>query len=688
MFRQYRACPLCEAICGLEFQSQDEGLTAIRGDLSDPFSRGHICPKGNAILDLEADPDRLHTPRLKVNGRFVEIGWEEALQRAGEGFAAVQAKYGANAVGAYVGNPNVHHFGHIAYLPQWLRLLKTRNVYSASSVDQWPHQLVAWAMYGHQFLIPIVDLDRCDYLLMLGANPVASNGSLLTAPGIAKRLKALTQRGTLIVVDPRRTETAEIASRHLPIKPGGDAVFLIALLDALRGCGPARLEHYGGRLNGFLQSLDALPGFAANEIEQRTGLPHEDIDRIAREIYGQRDAAVYGRMGVSTQAFGTLCQWLIQLINIYLGQLDKCGGVLPNDPVMPVTGKGTSPGNRARWHSRVRGLPEFAGELPVSALIEEIETPGQDQVRAVFTSAGNPVLSTPNGQRLDSALASLEWMVSMDIYINETTRHANLILPPASFLTQYHYDSVFNAFAVRRIARINTPLREQAANERADFQIIGGIARAYAMATGKAFDELPEPRKLIEALIRRTGNVDFDALLGAVHGLDLGPLEPTLLTRLETASGQIECWHEFIVQDLARLVACEVAGGLQLIGRRDVRSNNSWMHNAPRLIKGKPRHQLQMHSADLAALGIGDGARVRVSSAVGAIVTEVIADDSLRRGVACLPHGFGHQVDGIKLQRAQVLPGASYNDLSDPSDLDLPSGNAALNGVRITVTAL
>lgn len=688
MFRQYRACPLCEAICGLEFQTLDSKLTAIRGDLSDPFSRGHVCPKGNAILDLEADPDRLRTPRLKVDGRFVEIGWEEALQRAGEGFAQVQEKYGLNAVAAYVGNPNVHHFGHITYLPQWLRLLKTRNIYSASSVDQWPHQLVAWAMYGHQFLIPIVDLDHCDYLLMLGANPVASNGSLLTAPGIAKRLKALTQRGTLIVVDPRRTETAELASRHLPIKPGGDAVFLIALIAALRDCGPARLEHYAGRLNGFSQALDSLPVFDAEQISSRAGLKLVDIVEIARELYQQRNSAVYGRMGISTQAFGTLCQWLMQLINVYLGQLDKCGGILPNDPVLPVTGKGTAPGNRARWHSRVRGLPEFAGELPVSTLIDEIETPGQDQVRGLFTSAGNPVLSTPNGQRLDSALASMEWMVSMDIYINETTRHAHLILPPASFLTQYHYDSVFSAFAVRRIARLNMPLREQALDERADFQILGGMSRAYAATTGKSFAELPAPRDLIEMLIRRAGKVDFDMLLDAEHGLDLGPMEPSLMARLETASGAIECWHAFIVQDLERLVASKTAGGLQLIGRRDIRSNNSWMHNAPRLIKGKPRHQLQMHSADLAELGIVDGSRVSVRSAVGAIETDVVADDSLRRGVACLPHGFGHQRDGVALQRAQTLAGASYNDLSDPTALDLPSGNAALNGVSITVTAI
>lgn len=688
MLRQFRACPLCEAICGLEFRSENGQLTAIRGDLEDPFSAGHICPKGNAILDLEADPDRLRTPRLKVDGRFVEIGWEEALQRAGEGIAEIQARHGANAVAAYVGNPNVHHFGHIAYVPQWLRLLKTRNVYSASSVDQWPHQLVAWAMFGHQFLIPIVDLDRTDYLLMLGANPVASNGSLLTAPGIAKRLKALTQRGTFVLVDPRRTETAEIASRHLPIRPGGDAVFLVALLQALQKCGPARLTNYGDRLSGFDASLAAMPVFDNGEIESRTGLTAADIEQIAHELYASERAAVYGRMGVSTQRFGTLCQWLIQLINIYLGQLDRPGGVLPNDPVLPVTGQGTSPGNRNRWRSRVRGLPEFAGELPVSALTEEIETPGEGQVRALFTSAGNPVLSTPNGARLDASLRSLDFMVSMDIYINETTRHADVILPPASFLTQYHYDSVFNAFAVRRVARLNRPLREQASDERADWEIVNGLARAYAGASGKPWADLPPPRALIEGAIRRAGRVDFDALAQAEHGLDLGPLEPSLLARLETPSGRIECWHDFIAEDLQRLAASPAAMAMQLIGRRDLRSNNSWMHNAQRLVKGKLRHQLQMHPDDLAALGVASGERVRVRSRVGEIETEAVADDALRPGVVCLPHGFGHQHNDIGLQLARTVIGASYNDLSDPLELDVPSGNAALNGLEVSVTRI
>lgn len=688
--RHFRACPLCEAICGLEFRLDDGALRAIRGDADDPFSRGHVCPKGNALLDLEADPDRLRRPVRRRGGDWEEIGWDEALAEAGERLAGVQARHGADALAVYVGNPNVHHFGHIAYLPPLLRALRTRNVYSASSVDQWPHQVVAWAMFGHQFLLPIADIDRTDWLLMLGANPLASNGSLLTAPGIGRRLEDLAARGWFGVVDPRRTETAAIASEHLAIVPGGDALFLVAFVQALRRCGPARLARYDGRLAGFDEALARIDAVAVDDLADRTGITPATVQRLAAAMYAAPRAVVYGRMGVSTQAFGTLCQWLIQLANLYCGQLDAEGGALPNEPAIPVTGPGTSRGARDRWRSRVRGLPEFAGELPVAALAGEIATPGAGQVRGLLTCAGNPVLSTPDGRTLDDALAGLEAYVAVDVYVNETTRHAQLILPPASPLTQWHYDVIFNAFAVRRVARLNAPLFEQPADERADWQILDGLGAQHARCAGKPWQGLPPPRQLIAAGLARGGTgLDLDALAASPHGIDLGPLRPSLLARLETADGRIQCAPAFIVDDLARLAAERgaplEAGMLRLIGRRHVRSNNSWMHNAPRLVKGKPRHHLLMHADDLAARGLADGARVRVRSRIGAIEVEVRADDGLRPGTACLPHGFGHDRPGTRLARAQGVAGASYNDLTDPLALDVPSGNAALNALPVWV---
>jgi anaerobic selenocysteine-containing dehydrogenase len=688
--RRFRACPLCEAICGLELRITDGRLTAIRGDRDDPFSLGHVCPKGNAILDLEADPDRLRRPLRRRGGDWEEIGWDQAFAEAGERLAAVQHESGADAVAAYLGNPVVHHFGHFAYLPALLRQIRTHNVYSASSVDQWPHQLVSWAMYGHQLLVPVPDIDRTDWMLMLGANPVASNGSLMTAPGVGRRLEALARRGRLVVVDPRRTETAEIANEHVPIRPGTDVWFLLALLEAVRALGPARLDAYAGRLAGLERALDALAGISPAQAEARSGVPAASIVRIARELHAAPSACVYGRMGLSTQPHGSLCQWLVQLLNLYTGNLDRPGGVLPNDPAMPVTGPGTSKGHRDRWRSRVRGLPEFAGELPVAALAEEITTPGNGRIRGLLTCAGNPVLSTPAGSTLDAALAQLDYYVAIDIYLNETTRHAHLILPPASPLTQYHYDTVFNGLAVRRVARLNTPLRARTDGERADWEIVNGLGAAYAAAAGKAWSPLPEPRTLIGAGLARGGSgIDLAALERAPHGLDLGPLEPSLLRRLETESGAIECAPDFLLTELARLrqepIEAPASGQLSLIGRRHVRSNNSWMHNAARLVKGKPRHQLQVHPSDLDSRGLADGDIARVRSRAGEIEVEVAASDALLPGVVCLPHGFGHDRAGTRQLRASSVPGASYNDLTDPMRIDAPSGNAALNGTPVTL---
>jgi anaerobic selenocysteine-containing dehydrogenase len=686
---RFRACPLCEAICGLELQYEAGGLVAIRGDAADPFSRGHVCPKGNAILDLEADPDRLRRPLRRRGSDWEEISWDQALAEAGERLAGVQREHGNDAVAAYLGNPNVHHFGHIAYLPPLLKSLRSRNIFSASSVDQWPHQLVDWLMYGHQFLLPIPDVDRTDYFLMLGANPVASNGSLMTAPGIARRLEALVARGKLVVVDPRRTETAQAASEHLFIRPGSDAWFLLALLQEVLALGAPRLDAYAGKLAGLDEALAAIAAMDTGEVEARTGITRATIARIAAEFRQAPRAVAYGRMGVSTQAWGSLCQWLIQLLNLVTGNLDREGGSLPNEPAMPVTGPGTSPGHRDRWRSRVRGLPEFAGELPVSVLAEEILTPGEGQVRALITSAGNPVLSTPDGRGLDRALAGLDFMVSLDIYLNETSRHAHLILPPASFLTQPHYDVFFNAFAVRRVAKLSLPLREREPDERADWEIINGLGAAIAAASGNPWRDLPPPLALLEMGLQRGGSgLTVAQLADAPHGIDLGPLRPSLLQRLETPSGRIECAPPLMLAELGRLGAAPavaVASTLRLVGRRHVRSNNSWMHNAARLVKGKPRHQLLMHPADLAARGIADGAQVLLASAVGKVQVEARASDELMPGVASLPHGFGHDRAGVRQSLASTVAGASYNDLTDPAALDLPSGNAALNGIEVTV---
>jgi len=686
---RFRACPLCEAICGLRLEFDQGRLISARGDPDDPFSRGHICPKGTAMVDLEADPERLRRPMRRNGEAWEEIEWDEAFAWAGARIAEIQREHGNNAMAAYLGNPTVHHFGHLAYAPGLLRLLKTQNVYSASSVDQWPHQLVASQMYGHQFIIPIPDIDHTDYMLMLGANPLASNGSLMTVPGVRDRLKQLVKRGRLVVVDPRRTETAKLASEHLPIHPGADAGLLIKLLDALTTCGAPRLGELSGLLQGWDEAIAAVQQMAAGELDAG-GISDERIHKLAQELYAAPRSAVYGRMGLSTQRYGSLCQWLIQLINIYNGQLDRPGGVLPNRAAIPVTGPATSRGARDRWRSRVRDLPEFAGELPVAVLAEEIETPGEGQIRGMLTVAGNPVLSTPKGDRLGRAMSGLEFMVSIDIYLNETTRHADLILPPASALSTDNYDLVFNAFAVRRVSRLNAAVAPREADERSDWEIFNGLAQAVATASDKPFRASPEPRALVGAMLQGgDSGLDLQTLLDHPHGIDMGPLEPCLASLIAHPDGKIQCAPPLLVEALHsyRSEPEEDPSALRLIGKREVRDNNSWMHNLPRLRKGGSRHALRMHPQDLESRQLSDGDWVQLRSAVGSVRTQVELSDELMPGVVCLPHGYGHQADGTGQDLASRDPGVSYNDLSDPAELDVPSGNAALNGLRVWVEA-
>ena len=690
---EYRACNLCEAICGLEFKLDGETITSIRGDDADPFSRGHICPKAVALKDIHEDPDRLRRP-LKRNGPdWVEIGWDEAFEHAASGIAALIQQHGNNAVGFYAGNPSVHNLGHLLGIQQLARLMKTRSAFSASSVDQLPQQLTSLLMFGHQFLIPIPDIDRTDYFLILGGNPIASNGSMMTVPDVARRLKAIRARGgKVVVIDPRHTETAEVASEHHFIRPGTDAALLMALLNVIRAESLVKLNAALPLKNldaAFAAIAHVTPELAATV----TGIGADEIKRIAREFAQSRTAIAYGRIGACIQPFGTVAQWLVQLLNIVTGNLDREGGTLPTTPVIPITGPGTRPGHYAQWKSRVSGRPESSGELPVATLAEEILTPGEGRIHGLVTTCGNPVLSTPNGRQLDRAFESLDFMLCIDIYLNETTRHADLILPPTSALNHDHYDLIFNAFAVRNVTRYNTAFWSRPADERYDWEIFSGIGARLAQKLGREFTAMPELKQVIGGMLKKSGNREgttLESLEAAPHGIDLGALKPSLSTRIETADRQIDCAPAPMLADMARFNA-ELLGGnsssMRLIGRRHVRSNNSWMHNYHRLVKGKPRHQLMMHPDDLAAHGLTSGQLVELSSRVGKLQVPVEATTDVMPGVVCLPHGWGHDREGTRLGIAGAQEGASYNDISDDTFLDAISGNAALNGLPVEIRA-
>ncbi|HCF2666738.1 TPA: molybdopterin oxidoreductase family protein [Pseudomonas aeruginosa] len=695
----YRACHLCEAICGLAIETEsDEGgvprIRSIKGDPQDSFSRGHVCPKAVALQDIQDDPDRLRQPLRRVGSEWQPIGWDEAFALVASRLGEIRERHGNDAVAVYQGNPSVHNYGLMTHSNYFLGLLKTRNRFSATSVDQLPHHLVSQQMYGHGLLIPIPDIDHTDFMLVLGGNPLASNGSIMTVPDVEKRLKALKARGgRLVVVDPRRSETAAIADRHLFIRPGQDAALLLGILNTL-------FEENLGRptplpVDGLERVREAVAVFDAESMSARCGVPAESIRQLARDFAAAERAVCYGRMGVSTQAFGTLCQWLVQLINLVTGNLDRVGGALCTSPALDLVAS-TSGGHFGRWRSRVSGLPEYGGELPVAALAEEILGEGEGQVRALVTVAGNPVLSTPNGRRLEQALDGLEFMLSIDLYINETTRYADLILPPTAPLEHDHYDTTFNVFAVRNVTRFNEAVLPRPEGALHDWEIFVGLARAFAARNGLELKPTLEPQQMIDLGLRAGAYGDrsehrlsLATLREHPHGIDLGPLRPNLALRLKTAGQRIQAAPPLFVDDLQRFAAQPLPASdqLLLIGRRHVRSNNSWMHNYHRLVKGKPRHQLLMHPRDLEGRGLVDGQRVRVRSRVGSVEVEVAASSEMMPGVVSLPHGWGHARPGVQLAIARAQAGASANDLTDERHLDLLSGNAALNGLPVEVEA-
>jgi anaerobic selenocysteine-containing dehydrogenase len=707
----FRTCNLCEAMCGIAIEVDGGRITSIRGDADDPFSRGHVCPKAVALQDVHQDPDRLRRPLRRRGRDWEEVSWEDALAETAERLAAIQKAHGRESVAVYQGNPTVHNYGSALFGQVFIRSLGTRSRFSATSVDQLPQMLAALLMFGHQLLLPVPDVDRTQLFLAFGANPLASNGSLMTAPGIERRLKELRARGgRLIVVDPRRTETAALADLHVPIRPGSDALLLLALLQVVLGEGLAR----PGRLDAFTDGraeVEALVRpFTPEAVAPATGVPASVTRELAREFARTPAAVAYGRVGVSMQEFGGLASWLINVLNAVTGNLDRVGGAMFTRPAVDLVDLAARVGQRGHFdkgRSRVRGLPEFGGEYPAAVLAEEIETEGAGQIRALVTCAGNPVLSTPNGARLERALAGLDFMVSVDIYLNETTRHAHLILPPTDALEHDLYDVVFHVLAVRNTAKYSPALFEPPPDARHDWQIFLELARRIDAAKGRGGWK----RRLNQAALRRLGpsglvalamrlgphglkrgwnGVSLARLRRSVHGVDLGALEPCLPDRLFTRGKRVALAPERFVRDVERLRPTLSAGpnGLLLIGRRDLRSNNSWMHNSERLTKGRDRCTLLMHPDDAARRSLSSGQSVRISSRVGEVVAPVEVTPDMMPGVVCLPHGWGHHREGTRLGVAGSRPGASFNDLADDQAVDALCGTARFSGTPVEVAAV
>ncbi|WP_030526309.1 molybdopterin-dependent oxidoreductase [Phycicoccus jejuensis] len=701
---QRASCTLCEAMCGLVVTKGSSGaVTGIRGDDADPLSRGHLCPKAFALPQLQDDPDRLRRPLVRgADGELHETTWDEAFRRAAELLAGVQREHGDDALAVYLGNPNVHSLGALTHHPTLVRLLRTRTRFSATSVDQLPHHVVAHALYGHQFLLPVPDIDRTDLLVLVGHNPMASNGSLWTVPDFPGRRRELASRGgRLVVLDPRRTETARVADAHHFVRPGSDAAVLLALVREVLASGRARPAPW---VDGVDAVRTAVEPFTPELAERVSGMPAEAVRALARDLLDAPSAAVHGRMGASTQAHGVVCQWAVQLLNVLTGNLDRPGGTMLTTPAVDLVGRGVlSPGGFSRRRTRVRGLPGFGGELPVSTLAEEIATPGEGRVRALLTIAGNPVSSTPGGHRLDAALGTLDAVVCVDFYLNETTRHADVVLPPTGPLERDHYDLVFHLLAVRDTARFTPAVLPKDPGGRHDWEIARDLGLAYLRARGAGpRQRLSRAAVALEARLRTSPTRQLDVLLrtggaglsvrrlraAGPGGLDLGPLRPRLPGRLRTRDKRVDLATPLVLDALPGVLAALEGGGdggLVLVGRRHQRDNNSWLHNAPVLTKGRPRHALLVHPDDLAAHGLSDGERVRVTSAVGEVVVEAASSADVMPGVVSLPHGYGHAREGVRMRTATTLPGVSVNDLTDPGVVDPLSGNAVLSGVPVTL---
>jgi len=688
----YRGCNLCEALCGLEIVTQGERVLSIKPDREDVFTQGHICPKGVALQDIHFDPDRLRYPMERRGEHWVQVSWDYAFKLAAEKLVGIRQKYGASAVGTYGGNPSGHNADILTHGFGFFGALESPNIYTAAAQDQVTLNVAAYFLYGHQWLLPIPDIDRTQHFLVIGANPMASNGSFMTVPDFPGRLRALQARGgKLVVIDPRRSETADVADAHHFIRPGTDPWLLLAMIRVMFERGLVRL----GRLEGSVDQLDALRAAVAPFTPERasaiTGLAAEAILRLTEDFVQAESAVAYGRIGSCYQLFGTITQWAIQLLNLLSGNLDRVGGALPTHPAIPLFQSPPLKGGYGPVTTRVRGLRGFAGAFPCVALAEELLTPGPGQIKAMVTYAGNPVSSAPKGQELERGFAGLEFMLSIDHYINETTRYANLILPPVSPLERNIYEVLFLSCAVRNFTRYSQPVFPKPEGTLYEWEIYAGLARAYQQQLGRTPPPEMSSAQVLNHLLSQGYHPELtiEKIAAQTHGLDLGPLQPSLKERLATDNGHVQAAPDELVQDLQRLLnhRWPAAGELVLIGRRHLRSNNSWMHNSRRLTKGKPRHHLMMHPQDLAQRGIADGSQVRISSRVASVEVEVQASTDLMPGVVSLPHGFGQNRPGVRLRVASTVAGVSFNDLADDELYDRPSGSSVLTGIPVRVEA-
>ena len=692
----YRTCNLCEAMCGIEITYQNKTVIAIKGDKKDVLSEGHICPKATALADLYNDKDRLKTPIKKTAKGWISISWEEAYNEVTSQLKRIQKQYGKNAIGSYRGNPTVHNIGLMLFGAPFIQSLDSNQVYTATSVDQLPHHFASLMMFGHYLMLPIPDIDRTDLMLIMGGNPAVSNGSIMTAPDFSNRLKSIKKRGgQVIVIDPRFTETSKIANQHHYIKPGTDALLLLAIIHVIFKENLATSGNLKNHINGWDTIKDFAKQYPPEKIAEIIGIDEEDIKQLAINFGQAKKAVCYGRLGLSTQEFGGVCQWLINVLNCITGNLDSIGGALFTLPAIDIVGfskKTGKTGSFNKTQTNVHNLPEFTGEFPVSTLADEILTPGENQIKAMVTIAGNPVLSTPNGKQLEKAFESLEFMVAIDIYLNETTKHANIILPTTTGLETPLYDLVFHQFAIKNTAKYSEALFEKNKEQRHDWEILKDLTSRLSGQENPLNLE-QTLNYMLQFSSYTTPKLSVEELNKQPHGIDFGHLKPQLPERLFTIDKKVELAHPLFIADLDRLndkikiwkTNIPSTYPFILIGRRHLRSNNSWMHNSKRLVKGKNRCTLLIHSKDADTLKLIDGQMVKVTSDVGNVKLPIEISDSIMPSVVSIPHGWGHNRKGTNITVAQEVAGVSINDLTNSKNIDRLTGNADFSSTKVKI---
>jgi len=716
---KYGICPICGSACGLVVEIEDGRITKVTGDREDPHSRGFVCPKGRSLKHQHTDPDRVVEPIRRDGDSWSPVGWDEAIGDIADRIVKVQKKYGRDSLAMYVGDGATHSYKALMATAAFVGATGTKNLYTANSMDTLPRMLASKLFYGNSGVLPIPDVERTGYLLVIGSNPVVSNGSVMTAPGFARYIRDIQKRGgKVVVVDPRRNETAEKSGEHYFIRPETDVFFLLALMNVIF---EEKLDRPGAlksRIRGYAALKRRARDFTPERASRLTGIPAGNIRRIAREFSGADTAVCYGRMGTCAQVFGTTASMLVDVLNVITGNFDRPGGAMFTTPAIDMSSVMKAigmTGAHGKNHTRVSGLPDFNGEMPCAALAEEIEA--SNGIRALVVVGGNPAVSIPNTARLVSAFGKLEIMVSLDPHVNATSCHADYILAPAIGLEHEIYPVMAYATAVHNVAKWAPRVIDPPPGVKYDSEILGELICRVAgghtpfprIVSGglSSIGSAIEGRELLKLLIalgphgrlsriaRREGEaLTLEDLEKKPHGIWLGQLEPGIDRQLgrrgkinlmpKVLRGEFDRINEF-GETIERQGDAAGEDTMILISRRQLRFFNTSLHNINNLATGPEQCVIEINPADAKGRKIKTGDTVKVETDNGTAEIEAEVSDRVMPGVVSIPFGWNGPQPAAQQEVLNRHPGTNVNTITDQSRIDPVSAMTAFNGTRVRV---